>query len=136
MVKRVLVTLLLACALAACSDDGTGPEETVIEGQWVLRTVNGDSLPYVQAVDTISQTIQSGNILVNTNGSFVFTLTVSFRVGSQTGTQTLVGTGDWDENKGAITLFYDDDSFPDAGTIVGRSLYMTLFGGAFVFRRE
>jgi hypothetical protein len=137
-VKRLFTLLLLACALGACSgDDGTEPEETITEGTYGLRTVDGSPLPVTQALaDTISQTINTGNLLVSPGGSFVLSLNITLRVGSQTGTQTIPFAGEWVENNSALLLVSDDGALADAGTLSGRNFYITLFGSAFVFRRE
>jgi hypothetical protein len=135
--KRLLTTLVAVLALAACSDDGTGPEDEIaIEGIYALQTVDGDPLPVTYTADTISQSYNSGNLLVNVDGTFVLSLNMTLKVGSQSATQTFTFPGEWIENNRALILLYDDGGAPDAGTLAGRNFYISLLGSAFVFRRQ
>jgi hypothetical protein len=136
--RRLLTWVLLSCALAACSDDDpTGPEEAVFEGLYQLIKVNGDTLPVVLEGDSVTFTILSGHYNLNRDETFTyqFSLTVAV-LGGATTTENSAGLGFWARNNDAIFFQYADGSFPDAATIVGREMYMTIAAFPYVFRRE
>jgi hypothetical protein len=85
---RRLALTLAALALAACgkdSKDSTGPEgASSVAGVYTLRTINGESLPFVASDGVATYTIRSGRLSLNPDGTCSHQL--SFSVTSNQGT--------------------------------------------------
>ena len=140
MLKRVFGTVLLALALAACGDDdSTGPDETPssLAGRYILVSVNGDSLPVLLRDDSVRIIITAGQYNLNMDETFTFSFTYNVTRNGATTPQTSTGLGQWFQNNDAVLFDYGGEEFPDAATVAGRFMYMTvLVASPYVFRRE
>ena len=140
MPKRILATVLLSLALAACGDDDpTGPDETPssLAGLYILVSVNGDSLPVLLRDDSVRVIITAGQYNLNMDETFTFSLTYNVTRNGATTPQTSTGLGQWFQNNDAVLFDYGAEEFPDAATVSGRFMYMTmLVASPYVFRRE
>jgi len=69
--RKTLAAVALSAALAACSDDSTGPKAS-IEGTYTLQSINGRPLP-VTLIGFPSYTLEeiSGSFTLNANMTFV-----------------------------------------------------------------
>lgn len=63
---RRLALLLAVVALAACNNDSTSPNGTVV-GTYSLRTVNGSQLPYTFSDGSV---LVSDQLTLNSNGTY------------------------------------------------------------------
>lgn len=63
---RRLALLLAVVALAACNNDSTSPNGTVV-GTYSLRTVNGSQLPYTFSDGSV---LVSDQLTINSNGTY------------------------------------------------------------------
>ena len=129
---RKALALIALLALAACGDSGTGPSS--IDGRYLLRTVDGSSMPISATLEGVIVTFESGFLQLNTDNSFTFTVTVSASANGQeiTSSDTTVGT--WVRNNNAIEFNFSDGS-RDVGTINGNEISMTSDGVAFTFHK-
>jgi hypothetical protein len=140
MLKRAFVAVLLACALAACGDDdSTGPDDTPasLAGRYILVSVDGDTLPVLLRDDSVRVVITAGQYSLNMDDTFTFSFTYNVTRNGATAPQTISGLGQWFQNKDAVWFDYGEEEFPDAATVSGRFMYMTvLVASPYVFRRE
>ena len=142
MIKRLLSTLVAVLALAACSDDDpTGPDDGTpasLVGVYRLVTVNGDSLPVLLRDDSVRVAITSGFYNLNVDETFTYGFAYSVSRNGATTIETEEGNGEWGQNNDAVIFLYaNEELFPEAGTVSGRYLYMTvILASPYVFRRE
>jgi hypothetical protein len=70
--RRTTAGMLLAVALLACSADAITSDTSVYAGDYTLRSVNGNPLPYaISNTPTLTLAITSETFTLLTNGSFV-----------------------------------------------------------------
>jgi hypothetical protein len=96
----VLLLLALATTFTACGGDSTGPDEDY-SGTYSLRTINGQSLPYVVlqvGADRIEYA--SGGLTLTDNGTTGGSFTVQATTRTTQGGQVSTGT---DSNAGTYT---------------------------------
>ena len=139
--RHVAVALALATTIAACSENATEPSAD-FSGNYILRTINGQGLPFVAVQGDITLELLSAAIEVTDNGTNAgsFTLQVHFRV-TQSGevwTQTDTDGGSYSRN-GTVATFRHDDGSVETGTIDGTTWTFTQTSAgvayAFVFRK-
>lgn len=122
--RRVLV-LAVALALSACSMDATAPSGSV-EGSYVLRTINGSSLPY---------TFNTGLMLT----SEVITL---YRDGTYqdqsrySNGSTFVDAGVYSSYNGSITFDSDRTTVRYQGSVSGSVLTAIVNGYTQTFQKN
>jgi hypothetical protein len=140
--RRVLAALLLLLAVGACGgDDGTGLEEEETQeslvGRYNLVTVNGDTLPVLLRDDSVRVTITSGYYNLNIDETFTFGFSYQVTRGGATTSEADSGFGFWFQNNDAVLFDYGEEDIPDAATVAGRYMYMTVFlASPFVFLRQ
>lgn len=134
---HVVVAAAALAALAACTDS-TAPSGAVY-GRYVLRTVNGSSLPYNLGVDNTGTMVEiiADTLWVNSNSDY--NETVYYRETNNAGTtinpQDEVGT--WTALNGSIT-FYDqtDGGIQYQGSVSGTTLTEIQSGYTQVYQKQ
>ena len=121
---RRLVMFALAGTLAACNLDSTGPNGSV-EGNYQLRTINGQQLPY---------TFSSGLRLIEDDLT-LFSDGTYEDVSRYSDGSTDVDEGDYTDYNGAIT-FYSTTGFVYQGSVSRDVLTTVLNGFTQVFERD
>lgn len=121
---RRLAMFALASTLAACSLDSTGPNGSVA-GNYTLRTINGQSLPY-----TFSSGLRltSDELTLLSNGTYQ-------DVSRYSDGTSFVDDGDYTSTNGAIT-FYSSTGDTYQGSVSGDVLTQVLNNFTQVFERR
>ena len=69
--RLAALALAVLLPLAACSDDGTGPDENGIHGTYTLRTIDGGNLPFTLRDDNVERVeVTEGEIVLRSDGTF------------------------------------------------------------------
>lgn len=120
---RRLAMFALAGTLAACSVDSTGPNGSV-SGNYSLRTINGQTLPY-----TFSSGLQltSEQLTLYRDGTYE-------DVSRYSDGSSFVDDGDYDNYNGSIT-FYSSTGQTYQGSLSGSRLTQFLNGYTQVYDR-
>ena len=97
-------------ALAACSSLGSlgnilGSGSQSVSGNYTLRTVNGQQLPYTFTQNGSTTTVQSDYYSLNTDNTYVETTNETVSNGLRTSNVTQTERGNWSQNNnGAISF--------------------------------
>lgn len=120
---RRLAMFALACTMAACSTDSTGPNGSV-SGTYTLRTINGQTLPY-----TFSSGLRltSDQLTMYRDGTYE-------DVSRYSDGSSYVDDGNYDNYNGAVT-FYSSTGQSYQGSVSGDVLTQVLNGYTQVFQR-
>ena len=114
---RKIALILAVFALAACNNDSTSPNGSVV-GSYSLRTINGSNLPYTFSNGDV---LVSDQLTLNSNGTYVDIATFS-NAGSNT------EQGIWSINNNLIS-FVDESQIPNQdynGSVSGSVLTETF----------
>jgi hypothetical protein len=122
---RRLVMFALASTLAACSLDSTGPNGSVA-GNYSLRTINGQSLPY---------TFSGGLRLMSEDLTLMSDGTYQDVSRYDDGT-SFVDEGDFENYNGAITFYSSTTGDTFQGSVSGDVLTQVLNNYTQVFERD
>jgi hypothetical protein len=122
---RRLVMLALASTLAGCSLDSTGPNGSVA-GNYSLRTVNGQSLPYTFSGGL---RLMSDDLTLMSNGTYQ-------DVSRYDDGTSFVDEGDYESYNGAITLYSSTTGDTFQGSVSGDVLTQVLNNYTQVFERD
>lgn len=112
---RKIVVLLAAMSLAACNNDSTSPNGSVV-GSYSLRTVNGSSLPYTFSNGAV---LVSDQLTLNSDGTYFDQATFS-----NASPSTEQGT--WSVNNNLITLNDQTDQLTYTASVSGTVLTETF----------
>jgi hypothetical protein len=111
---RRIALLAAVIALAACTNDSTSPNGSVI-GSYSLRTINGNTLPYTFSNNDV---LVSDRLTLNSDGSY-------FDVASfSNGQSTEQGT--WSINNNLITFNDQSDGITYSASLSGNVLTETF----------
>ena len=129
----VAKVLLLTATLAACSDSSGPDGEASISGNYTLRTINGNNLPFALVVvgTTYRLEVTAANILINSNGTYNESGTLREIANGTTTTQTETSNGTWTRANNAITFRQTSD-----GALVNAALSentITIVDGEFTY---
>ena len=97
-------------AFAACSSLGSlgnifGSGTQAVTGNYTLRTVNGQQLPYTFSQNGSTTTIQSDYYALNTDNTYVETTSETVSNGLRTSNVTQTERGNWSQsNNGYVTF--------------------------------
>ena len=122
---RRLVMFALAGTLAACSLDSTGPNGSVA-GNYSLRTINGQSLPY---------TFSGGLRLMSDDLTLLSDGTYQDVSRYDDGT-SFVDEGDYTSNNGAVTFYSSTTGGTYQGSVSGDVLTQLYNNYTQVFERD
>lgn len=122
---RRLVMFALASTLAACSLDSTGPNGSVA-GNYSLRTINGQSLPY---------TFSGGLRLMSDDLTLLSDGTYQDVSRYDDGT-SFVDEGDYTSNNGAVTFYSSTTGGTYQGSVSGDVLTQLYNNYTQVFERD
>jgi hypothetical protein len=111
---RRIALLFAVVALAACNDS-TSPNGSAA-GSYSLRTINGSSLPYTFADNSV---ITSDQLTLNSNGTYV-------DVASFSGGGSSTEQGIWSINNNLITFSDQTDGISYTGSVSGSVLTETF----------
>jgi hypothetical protein len=112
---------VLAIALVAACNESTPPNGDA-SGTYVLTAINGGSLPFLlDATATDTLVIKSGSIVINTDGTFVETLSADETKSGTTTTQTNVCPGIYTQRGNALTFSETPNSDATCGGTYGAS---------------
>lgn len=130
--------LCIASLLVACGgDSGTGPSATAsIAGVWNLKTINGQSLPFVFGqTGANKQEITSETYTLTADGSFTQIIGVRTTFNGQVTTQSEPDAGTYTLNGTAVTFRYLSDGSSATGSWSGNTLTIAADGFAAVYQR-
>ena len=100
---RAIFAVLGIALVAACNDSTAVNGDA--SGTYTLSAINGAALPFtLQATTTDTLVITAGNIVINTDGTFVETLTADETAGGVKTTQTNVCPGSYIQQGNAFTF--------------------------------
>lgn len=138
--KRLFVIVAAAAlaGLAACSDN-TGPSGSV-QGRYVLRTVNGGTLPYDLGVDQTSGAdvqIVADTLWLNSNANYQETIYYQYTGSTGTTVQPEDEIGTYSSNNGSITFFdQTDGGIQYQGSVSGTTLTEISSGYTLVYQKQ
>ena len=112
---RKIALLLSVIALAACNNDSTSPNGSVV-GSYSLRTINGSNLPYTFSNGDV---LISDQLTLNSNGTYVDIATFS-----NSGSNQEVGT--WSVNNNLVSFNDQTDGISYTGSVSGSVLTETF----------
>jgi hypothetical protein len=96
---------VLAIGLVSACNDSTAAVNGDASGTYTLSAINGATLPFLlQATTTDTLVITAGNIVINSDGTFVETLTADETTGGVKTTQTNVCPGNYVQRGNAFTF--------------------------------
>ncbi len=112
--RPVALIVALAVSLLTGCGDSTGPE--AIAGNYTLRTINGQDLPFliVQVLDDKIE-LTAGSLRINSDNTFSANLTLATTDGGATTSETETTTGTYTLNGTALT-------FTSGGEVVSLNL--------------
>lgn len=100
---KAIFSVLGIVLVAACNDSPVANGDA--SGTYALTAINGAALPFtLQATTTDTLKIKSGSIVINTDGTFVETLTADQTTGGTTTTQTNVCPGSYVQRGNSFTF--------------------------------
>ncbi|HEY2853535.1 MAG TPA: lipocalin family protein [Gemmatimonadaceae bacterium] len=120
---RKIALLLSVIALAACNNDSTSPNGSVV-GSYSLRTINGSNLPYTFSDGSV---LVSDQLTLNSNGTYVDIATFS---NAPNGSEQ----GIWSVNNNTIS-FVDQSDVPNVNygaSVSGSVLTESFNNGALI----
>jgi hypothetical protein len=115
---RKIALLLSVIALAACNNDSTSPNGSVV-GSYSLRTINGTNLPYTFSDGSV---LVSDQLTLNSNGTYVDIATFS-----NAGSNSEQGT--WSVNNNLISFNDQTDGISYQGSVSGSVLTESFSNG-------
>lgn len=132
-VRRFSWLLLLACALAACSDDDVaGPDPDATAGLYILQTINGQPLPFrlINVANALILDQLGGTMRLNEDNTFVERDSLRWTINDEQGVPqisdtTVVFTGIWIRTDSLMELT-DQNGDLLIGVISGRNLTLNL----------
>jgi hypothetical protein len=135
MLRRSLLFLLMSVVVLSC-DDTTGPDDDLL-GTWSLRSVSGQSLPYVLEQDaTVKIELTGETVTLLASGRQ--TMVTLFRVtdGGVVSTESVPASGNYTVTGSTLLLTFDNDT--DTYTAIVKDGNMTIddIGLTFVYRRD
>jgi hypothetical protein len=139
--KRLILAATMAATLAvlaACSDSNpTGPGNAAVTGTYALRTINGSAVPWTEPGSTAQEsfTINSGSLVVNSNGTYTLTYAVVFREGGQSVTTSFSMPGTWTQSNRTLTLRDNEGDSMTASWDGDRTMTIAEADGVLVFRK-
>ena len=122
---RRLLMFALASTLAACSLDSTGPNGSVA-GNYSLRTINGQSLPYTFSGGL---RLMSDDLTLMSDGTYQ-------DVSRYDDGTSFVDEGDYESYNGAITFYSSTTRDTFQGSVSGDVLTQVLNNYTQVFERD
>ena len=122
---RRLVMFALASTLAACSIDSTGPNGSVA-GNYSLRTINGQSLPYSFSGGL---RLMSDDLTLLSDGTYQ-------DVSRYDDGTSFVDEGDYTSNNGAVTFYSSTTGGTYQGSVSGDVLTQLYNNYTQVFERD
>jgi hypothetical protein len=108
---RKIALLLSVFALAACNNDSTSPNGSVV-GSYSLRTINGTNLPYTFSDGSV---LISDQLTLNSNGTYVDIATFSNAPSNSE-------QGTWSVNNNLISFNDQTDGISYQGSVSGSVL--------------
>ncbi len=131
--RPAALTVALAVGLLAGCGNPTGPE--AIAGNYTLRTINGQDLPFAIEAQLLDGEIElaAGSLRINSDNTFSLSLTLATTVGGTTTSETETTTGSYTLNEMAITLTSDGETV--TGSITGNTLTLIDEGLTFVYQK-
>ncbi len=133
MSRRCLLLVLLAFVFSGCRDS-TAPTED-IRGAYVLRTVNGANLPYVELVATTTFELVSQTITLLDGGAFRVTGSVRITEGTLAETETFNNQGNFTRNGTGITFIVTGETEGISGSLANETITFMSEGLTYVFRK-
>jgi hypothetical protein len=130
--RRLLsLPLVLVLVTAACGDGPTGPDPAEFPGTYELQAYVGLDLPVLAVLPNGSSfVIESGEMVVNADGSAAFRITVQ----TAGGTQFLEDPATWTLT-GSVVRFRFSGGVDGIGDWEDDSLAITVLGGVYRFSR-
>ena len=131
--RPAALTVALAVGLLAGCGNPTGPE--AIAGNYTLRTINGQDLPFTIEAALLDGKIElaAGSLRINSDNTFSLSLTLATTEGGTTTSETETTTGSYTLNETAITLTSDGETV--TGSITGNTLTLIDEGLTFVYQK-
>jgi hypothetical protein len=138
LVRSTLLAGMAALALAACSGDPTGPDPDELAGEYILLTINGQSLPVI--VDQLGNDIieiTQGTVSLEAGGTFDDVTQLRITESGAVSTEVDVTQGTWEAVGTTVTFRPTDGSGTYTMTWDGQLRLTQLFQGlTLVYERE
>jgi hypothetical protein len=133
--RKIVLCLFATAAIVACNESVTGTVSAEDAGNYVLRSMNDSTLPYLYASTTTQQVfILSDTIFMGVDGRFTDHTHVRFVNNGVESLQDDATTGKW-STKGATVIFEGDDGSNITANFVGQQLVIVGDGRRAVYSR-
>ena len=135
MRKLLLLLLALLIPLAACGDDGVGPDNDDA-GTYALQNVDGSPLPAVLVSAGVNYRLEvtAAQITLNADRSFSSSFNYRQTVGGTVTTETENASGKYVRNNDDLVFTYSDGD-QVTGSLTGNTLTIRAEGYQFVFQK-
>jgi hypothetical protein len=131
---RFALSVLCAVFLASCGSDGsTSPASASVAGTYVLQTVNGSALPFVNSNGITTTTIASDIITIADAGSWSENGSSTVIFNGSTTSQPIVTAGSWSRAGATVTFFNSSQSAVYVGQFTGTGLNLADVRFNYVF---
>ena len=101
--SRLSACLLLSVVVACGGDDPVAPDLT-FEGTYVLRTMNGQSLPYSKTIDGYPITVKSGTLLLKSDETYVVDVDAEVTIFGEKAPYPVTGMGTYVRDGETVTF--------------------------------
>ena len=102
--KRLGACVALSALLACGGDDDPVAPDLTFEGTYVLRTMNGQNLPYSKTIDGYPITVNSGTLLLKDDETFVVDVDADVEVFGETLDYPVNGMGTYVREGETVTF--------------------------------
>lgn len=134
MTRRALILALLSVVLlTACKGDSTGPGGS-IAGNYTLRTVNGQNLPYVEVEQSTKFELLSETLVLTDAGTFTVQGVVRVTFAGQSQNETFNESGTYTHSGSTITFAVPGEQ-SITGTASNSTITFTSEGLTYVFQK-
>jgi hypothetical protein len=103
-IRAQLAAGLLLSSLVACGGDNPVAPDLTFEGTYVLRSMNGQSLPYSKTMDGYPVTVKSGTLLLKVDGTYVVNVDADVVAFGETVPYPVTGAGTYARDGESVTL--------------------------------
>ena len=124
---RLGACALVSAAVACGGDDPVAPDLT-FEGTYVLRSMNGQSLPYTKTVEGYPVTVKSGTLLLKPDQTYVVDVDAEVLVFGENAAYPVSGMGAYvrDGETVTFTLPLNGETYDVAGVHERDTMTLTI----------
>ncbi|MDA1028496.1 MAG: hypothetical protein O3B41_05525 [Bacteroidetes bacterium] len=137
LLQRSLLALAIVFALGilGCDSSGDSNSEPDYSGNYILKSVDGESVPVVVfQIGSDKVEVTGGSYRLNSDKTISQSLTFKVTESGVVTTETASRAGTYSNNNSAFLFTYSDNT-TDSGSISGDNLTIISDGVSFVFKK-